>query len=70
VGENYQAVLTQMGYQVVGVTNGPSQPSGQTIISYQSGRQSQAQALARRLPGRVTVQAAADLPAQAVVTIR
>jgi hypothetical protein len=71
VGENYLAVLSQMGYQVIGVTNGLSQPSGQTIITYQPGRQSQAQALARRLPGhKVMVQAAGSLPAGAVVTVR
>jgi predicted dinucleotide-binding enzyme len=60
-----------MGYQVVGVSNGIGQPSGQTIITYQPGRQSQAQALARRLPGqKVVVQAQGSIPAGAVVTIR
>jgi hypothetical protein len=71
VADNYLAVLSQMGYQVVGVTNGTGQPPGQTVITYQPGRQAQAQALARRLPGqKVVVQAQGPIPAGAVVTIR
>jgi hypothetical protein len=70
VGQNYQAVLSSMGYQVIGVTDGPTQPTGQTIVSYQSGSQSQARALARRLPGKVILQASGNLPAAAMVTIR
>jgi hypothetical protein len=71
VGENYWTVLSQIGYQVIGVTDGISQPTGQTIITYQRGHKSQAQVLARRLPGqKVMVQAEGSLPAGAVVTIR
>jgi hypothetical protein len=71
VGENYRAVLSSMGYRVIGVTDGPSQPGGQTVIAYQDGRLSQAQALARHLPGqRVVVKGSQGQSAGAVVYVR
>jgi hypothetical protein len=72
VGEDYRMVLSRMGYQVVSVTErGPSGAGGQTVITYQSGQQSQARALARRLPGpRQLVASREPLPAQAVIVIR
>jgi hypothetical protein len=72
VGEDYRAVLSQIGYRVLSVSEGaPGGQPGQTIITYQSGRQGQARALARRLPGpRHLVASSAPLPAEAVVVIR
>jgi hypothetical protein len=72
VGEDYRMVLSRMGYRVVSVTSrGPSGTGGQTVITYQSGRQGQAKALARRLPGpRQLVASREALPAEAVVIIR
>jgi hypothetical protein len=73
VADDYMAVLTQMGYQVVGVTNGFAQTAGAggTVISYRPDSLAQAQALARRLPGKKEiVKGESSLPAGAVVTIR
>jgi pyruvate/2-oxoglutarate dehydrogenase complex dihydrolipoamide acyltransferase (E2) component len=72
VGEDYRMVLSRMGYKVVSVTErGPSGAGGQTVITYQSGQQSQARALARRLPGPRQLVASQDsLPAEAVIVIR
>jgi hypothetical protein len=72
VAEDYRAVLSQMGYQVLSVQDRPAQGGqGETVISYRKGSQGQVSALARRLPGRRVMNATTeDLPAGAVVTIR
>jgi hypothetical protein len=72
VGEDYRMVLSQMGYDVVSVSDGaPSGAGGQTVISYAAGQRGQASALARRLPGqRRLVASSSPLPAGAVVYIR
>jgi hypothetical protein len=72
VGEDYRLVLSRMGYKVVSVTErSPSGQGGGTVIAYRSGRQSQARALARRLPGPRQLEPSREaLPAEAVVVIR
>jgi hypothetical protein len=72
VGEDYRLVLSQIGYDVVSVSDrSPSGPLGETTITYQSDSRGQASALARRLPGqRKLLASASPLPAQAVVVIR
>jgi hypothetical protein len=72
VGEDYRLVLSRMGYQVVSVSERElSGAAGQTVITYQNGRQSQALALARRLPGqRSVVASSVPLQAEAMVIIR
>jgi hypothetical protein len=72
VGEDYRIVLSQIGYNIIYVSErNPSGNLGETVIAYQSGRQSQASALARRLPGpRKLVASTTPLPAEAVVVIR
>ncbi|MDR1110903.1 MAG: LytR C-terminal domain-containing protein [Deltaproteobacteria bacterium] len=72
VGEDYRAVLSQIGYRIVSVSDRqPSGNAGQTVIAFAAGRQAQARALARRLPGtRQLVASQEPLPADAVVIIR
>jgi hypothetical protein len=72
VGEDYRLVLSRIGYNVLAVSErGLSGNSGQTVITYQSGRQGQARSLARRLPGPRRLEASSGpLPAEAVVIIR
>jgi hypothetical protein len=72
VAEDYRTVLSQIGYRVLSVSDrSPSGQGGQTVITYQSGYQSQARALARRLPGpRQLVASSEPLPAEAVIIIR
>jgi hypothetical protein len=61
IGEQYRSVLTQMGYRVLSVGNGPaSGGSGQTVIKYRPGSRAGALAVSRHLPGRkVLVEAGA-----------
>ncbi|MDR1308722.1 MAG: LytR C-terminal domain-containing protein, partial [Deltaproteobacteria bacterium] len=67
VGEDYRAVLSQIGYRIVSVSDRqPSGTAGQTVIAFAAGRQAQARALARRLPGtRQLVASQEPLPADA-----
>ncbi len=57
VGEQYRSVLSQMGYQVVSVSQASagSGPAGRTVVSYRPGLKAKAQALARHLPGRTVL---------------
>jgi hypothetical protein len=71
--ENYRSVLSSIGYDVVSIAERPSSAPGsrQTVISYEPGKEAQARALARRLPGDKSVTASREpLPAQAIVIIR
>lgn len=71
--DNYRAVLASVGYQVVGIAERPSSSPGsrQTVISCVPGKEGQARALARRLPGNKAVSVSREpLPAQAIVIIR
>jgi hypothetical protein len=71
--ENYRAVLSAVGYRVVSVAERPSSAPGsrQTVVAFVPGKEAQARALARRLPGYKAVTASREpLPAQAVVIIR
>jgi hypothetical protein len=72
VGQSYREVLSQMGYSVLGVTDRPpTGNTGQTIVTYQANRRSQASTLARHLPGQRHLVPSRDaLPAEAIVTIR
>jgi hypothetical protein len=72
VGEDYRVVLSQIGYNIVSVSErSPSGNAGTTVITFQPGRQGQASALARRLPGnRQLVASSSPIPAEAVVIIR
>ncbi|MEW5724247.1 MAG: LytR C-terminal domain-containing protein, partial [Thermodesulfobacteriota bacterium] len=51
-GQAYRQVLEAMGYKVSRMEDRGPTPGGGTTILYNSGRQTQAQALAQRLPGR------------------
>jgi hypothetical protein len=71
--ENYRAVLSSVGYEVVSVSerSNSSPGSRQTVVSYMPGKAAQAKALAGRLPGSKAVVASGEiLPAEAVVIIR
>lgn len=53
VGEQYGSVLRKMGFKVSSVANAQKHAgSGQTVITYRPGLKSQAQAVARHLPGQ------------------
>ncbi|MDR2611841.1 MAG: LytR C-terminal domain-containing protein, partial [Deltaproteobacteria bacterium] len=71
--DNYGSVLASIGYSVVGVAERASSSPGsrQTVIAYRPGKEAQARALARRLPGDKAVSVSREpLPAEAVVIIR
>jgi hypothetical protein len=70
--DTYRQVLSQLGYTVIAANQGTySSQSRKTTIVYQSGKDAQARALAKRIPGATELIASKDpLPAEAIVTIR
>jgi hypothetical protein len=65
--------LAEIGYVVISSTQGVPAPGAEqkTLITYQAGKESQARALARRLPGNKELALSREpLPAEAVVRIR
>ncbi len=73
VGDTYRSVLSRMGYRVVSVTAPKKRrggAGGQTVITYRPGYYSQAQAVARHLPGeKVLVEGAGGAGAGSQITI-
>jgi hypothetical protein len=70
--EAYGSVLAQIGYKVLSIAQRANTGSGdrKTVITYSPGKEAQARALARRIPGDKVLAASRDLPAEAVVIIR
>jgi hypothetical protein len=71
--QNYGAVLSSIGYDVVSIAERPSSSPGsrQTVVTFEPGKEGQARALANRLPGDKALTASREpLPAQAIVIIR
>lgn len=71
----YASVLGRLGYQVASAVDGPAGKGGGggTVVSYRSGYRSQAQAVARSLPGRKTLVEAAPgqvLASEILIQIR
>jgi hypothetical protein len=70
--ESYRAVLSSIGYRVLSVSQRQNSSPGnrQTVIAYGPGKESQARALARRIPGEKIMAKGDGLPADTVVIIR
>jgi ACT domain-containing protein len=71
--ESYGAVLSSIGYNVLSVSRRQNSSHGdrKTVIAYAPGKEAQARALARRIPGeKVMAMGGEGLQADTVVIIR